>query len=91
MKRIYSLLIILVVIEFITASICAPYSCEWGNSTYFYTGLLLAAIALLLPFLQKPWSVQKRIGIGLLFALAIVIIWIIGFMLFDFRIMCRLF
>jgi hypothetical protein len=91
MKRTTSLFIILIVIQLMTAWICGPYSCEWGNSTYFYTGILLAAVAFMLPFLQKSWSLQKRIGIGLLFAAAIAMVWIIGFMIFDFRIMCRLF
>lgn len=91
MKRITSLFIILIVIELMTAWICAPYSCEWGNSTYFYTGVIIAVIALLLPFLQKGQTHLKNIGIGLLFMLGSVAVWIIGFLAADFRIMCRLF
>ncbi|MFT3705684.1 MAG: hypothetical protein QM802_25165 [Agriterribacter sp.] len=91
MKKISSPFIILIVIELMTAWICAPYSCEWGNSLYFYTGLIIAAISFVLPLLQKLWSIQKRIGIGLLFLVGSMLIWVVGFMLFNFRIMCRLF
>ena len=91
MKRTTSLFIILIVIQFMTAWLCGPYSCEWGNTAYFYTGLIVALVALLLPFLEKSLTTQKKIGMGLLFLLGIIATWIIGFLAADFKIMCRLF
>jgi len=91
MKRTTSLFIILIVIELMAAWVCGPYSCEWGNSAYFYTGLIVCVVAFILPFLQKTWSAQKRIGIAFLFVLGVVAVWVIGFLAGDFRIMCRLF
>ncbi|MES1215482.1 MAG: hypothetical protein ABUT20_08195 [Bacteroidota bacterium] len=91
MKKIYLLLIILLIIEFLLATLCGPYSCEWGNEVYFYGGILIAIVSFALPFFQKQWPVGKRIGFGLLFALGSAITWTIGFLVCDFKIICKLF
>lgn len=91
MKKIYLFFGALLVLEFILATICGPYSCEWGNGVYFYSGIVIALASLALPFFQKEWVMGKRIGISLVFAGAVIVIWVIGFMVFEFRIMCRLF
>jgi hypothetical protein len=79
------------VVQIILAVICGPYSCEWGNSVYFYFGIGSLTLAFLLPLLQKAWTANKRIGYSLLFLFGSVIIWCAGFMLGGFKIMCRLF
>ena len=91
MKRIYALYLVLFATEIILAIICGPYSCEWGNSVYSYFGIFSVAVSFILPFLQKDWPVNKRIGYGFLFLLVSLIVWCAGFMLGGFRIICSLF
>ncbi len=91
MKKIYLLLVILLIIEFLLATICGTYSCEQGNEIYFYSGILITLASLSLPFFYKVWTMGKRIGFGLLFMLASVAIWAIGFLVCDFKIICKLF
>ena len=90
-KKIYSLLTALLAVEIILGFICAPYSCDWGNEVYFYAGIFILVVLFLLAVLQKTWSTAKRIGFGFLFAFISAVVWITCFMLFDFKIMCRLF
>lgn len=91
MKKIYILLTSLLTAQIVLAFFCGPFSCEWGNSVYFYSGVTSLLIAFILPLFQngRPWS--KRFGFGLLFLLSSVIVWAVGFIAGDFRIMCRLF
>jgi len=91
MKKIYLFLAVLLVLEFILAAICGPYSCEWGNGVYFYSGIIISLASLALPLFQKEWVVGKRVGLSLVFVFSTVFLWVIGFMVFDFRILCRLF
>src|ERR1043165_3642620 len=91
MKKIYRVLIGLFITEIIMAFICGPHSCEWGNQVYFYFGVFCLIGSFLSPFLQKGWLFDKRLGYGFLFAIVSVIIWIGGFMVGGFRIMCKLF
>jgi hypothetical protein len=90
-KKVYFSLAVLLAIEIILAFICAPYSCDWGNAVYFYAGIFILAISILLPFLQKTLSTAKRIGYSFLFVLINIVVWVVCFILFDFKIMCRLF
>lgn len=87
----YLLFVVLNAIQIVLAFICAPHSCEWGNTVYVYTGIFSIAVSFILPVLQKNVSVAKRIGYGFLFAFIIVVVWIACFMLCSFSIMCRLF
>ena len=91
MKSIFLLYIILLVAQIILAFICGPHSCEWGNTVYFYSGFAGLVLAFLLPLLQKEWPVNKRIGYCLLFLFGSVVTWCAGFMLGEFKIMCKLF
>jgi len=91
LKKIYIYYFVLFAIQAILAFICAPHSCEWGNTVYFYIGVCCLIISFLLPFFQKGWTTGKRIGFGFLFLLISVILWCAGFMIFNFSIMCRLF
>jgi hypothetical protein len=90
MKRMYILLIGLYALQLMLGFICGPYSCKWGNSVYFYSGVANLLMALVLPLLQDegPWS--QRLVLGILFLLGSAIVWVIGFMVFDFKIICRL-
>ena len=91
MKGKYVLYIILLATEIILAIICGPHSCEWGNQVYFYFGIASLALAFIIPFFQKELSWKKRIGYGFLFLLGSIIVWCAGFMLGEFKILCRLF
>ena len=91
MKKIYFLLIALLVTEIIIGAICAPYSCDWGNNVFFITGIILLLLAFLFAVFQNTWSLVKRIGLGLLCMLIIIVVWLACFMLFNFTLMCRMF
>ena len=79
--------VVLFVLQFIVAVICAPYSCEWGNTVYFFTGVVCLFIAFLLSIFQKQWTFGKRLLVGLLMLLLSVVLWCAGFGLLDFKIM----
>lgn len=46
MKKIYAGFTALLAIQSILSFICGPYSCEWGNRVYFYSGILILAAAI---------------------------------------------
>ena len=91
MQRIYIILIALFVAEMILALIAGPYSCEWGNTVYLVTGIAVLLVSVTLPFFQRLWTMQRRVGFSLLFLLASLLMWIVGLFAGDFRILCRLF
>jgi hypothetical protein len=91
MKRIYLLYIILFAVQFILAVICGPYSCDWGNTVYFYFGVFSLIVSLLLPLFQNNMPAGKRIGYGSLFLFISAALWITGFMICGFSVMCRMF
>jgi hypothetical protein len=91
MKKILILFSILAIIQIILAIICAPNSCEWGNEVYFYFGVGAILVSIFLPFIQKSYPLKKRIGFAILLPVIFIVLWIAEFMLFGFRIMCRMF
>ncbi len=91
MKRAYRLYLLLLLVQIILAVVCGPHSCEWGNTVYFSFGVAALLLSFLFALFQKDWSRRKRIGTGLLFLLGCGVLWCAGFMLGEFRIMCKLF
>ncbi len=91
MKRMLLLLVTILITEIIIAIICGPYSCEWGNEVYFYSGVTLSAIMCVLPFLERTFTTKKRIAYSLLFIIISILTWCACFMLCGFKILCRLF
>ncbi len=91
MRKMYLVYVALFAAQFILAVICAPHSCDWGNTVYFYFGLFSLIASLLLPLFQKNIPMPKGIGLGFLFLVISVIFWLAGFMLCGFRIVCKLF
>lgn len=91
MRRIYTLLLILSVLQFVLAFICGPYSCEWGNNVYFCAGIVCLLAAAALPLFEKNLRTSKRLFLSFLFLLASLLVWAAGFMAADFRIICKLF
>jgi len=87
----YVLLIVLQVFQLILAFICGPHSCEWGNTVYFYVGIFTLMALFITPFFQKSWSAGKRLGVACVFLFSGIMVWVIGFIAGNFRIMCRLF
>lgn len=71
--------------------ICAPHSCEWGNSVYFGFGLLVFLFLLVFPFFNKGMSAGQKIGSALGVGVLWVTLWVLGFLIGDFSILCRLF
>jgi hypothetical protein len=91
LKRLTAVYLVLFAVQFLVAFICAPHSCEWGNAVYFYAGIFFLIVAFLLAFLQKKWTIGKRIALGILFLLISAVLWCAGFIIFNFSIICRLF
>jgi hypothetical protein len=90
MKKMYILLSCLYALQLILAFFCGPYSCKWGNSVYFYSGVANLLVAFILPLLLEGGSWSHRLILAILFLLGSAIIWVIGFIVFDFKIICRL-
>jgi hypothetical protein len=91
MSKLYILFGIFCTIQIILAKICGPYSCEWGNKTYFWSGIIIVIASFLIPFLQQGIPVGKQLGLGFLFIILSAGLWIAGFLLGSFRIICTLF
>ncbi|MEJ0104398.1 MAG: hypothetical protein WDO19_18325 [Bacteroidota bacterium] len=90
MSKLYIFFGILSIIQIILARICGPHSCEWGNKTYFYAGILIAIAGFILPYFLTGWSAGKQTGLGFLFLLLSAVVWIAGFFIGNFKIICRL-
>lgn len=91
MKNSYWLYIGLFLSLLVMALICGPHSCEWGNAVYFSYGLFVLVLLLFLTFFRKGLSMGQKIGFALGLGLLWVVLWVAGFLLGDFRILCRLF
>ena len=87
----YILLIALLTALLILAFICGPRHAGWGNGVYLYAGIITGLLAFILPLFHGQWTLLKQAGIGLLFLLAVAIVWVAGFMLGGFKIINRLF
>ncbi|MBC7828509.1 MAG: hypothetical protein H7122_12235 [Chitinophagaceae bacterium] len=91
MNKIFFPVITLYVIQLITALICGPYSCKWGNASYFGFGLFGLIGIVIYMLLQRNWDLIKRLGYAALFSFFSLLVWVTGFLLGDFSILCRLF
>lgn len=91
MKRAYRLYGLLLFGTVLLAAVCGPYSCEWGNAVYFFAGLTGLLLSFLAALFQKDWPGKKRWLTGFLFAAGLIVVWVGGFMLGAFQILCRLF
>jgi len=91
MKKPINAIIFLFALQFVLAPICAPHSCEWGGSVYVIYGTFSALASFVIPYLNKSWPVNKRVGYSFLFFTCSTLLWALGFLIFGFRIMCRLF
>lgn len=77
---------------FILAIIYGPSSCAGGLTVYFKAGILFLILSIVLPFFIKEPTSKQRTGLLILGLAALsVIVWIAGFALGNFRIMCKLF
>ena len=86
----YILLIGLYALQLVLAFFCGPYSCKWGNSVYFYSGVASLVVAFVLPLLLEGGSWPHRLVFATLFLVGSALVWIAGFIAFDFKIICRL-
>lgn len=91
MKTSFIIYVALVVIQFILAFICGPYSCEWGNNVYVGYGFIGLLLIFFFPFFKADWSLTQRFGYAFGFSLLWLLMWVLGFIAGDLRIMCRLF
>lgn len=91
MSKLYFLFGAFCAVQIILAKICGPHSCEWGNKTYFWSGIVVLVASFLVPFLQQGWAIGRQLGFGFLFIVLSAGLWIAGFLLGDFRIVCTLF
>ena len=78
-------------VQILAAVFFGPYSCEWGNEYYFFTGLACLLTMILIMLLQRQWDVLKRLGYAVLFSFGSLVVWFLGLLLGDFQLLCRLF
>ncbi|PKO91034.1 MAG: hypothetical protein CVU15_11560 [Betaproteobacteria bacterium HGW-Betaproteobacteria-1] len=77
---------------FLSAFLIAPRSCEGGLELYLLGGAVIVLVLSSLPFMllrNKPLS--SRLTIATLLGFITVLVWLAGFFIADFRIICRLF
>ncbi|HEY1039570.1 MAG TPA: hypothetical protein VGF30_09215 [Bacteroidia bacterium] len=74
-------------IAFATAS----NSCGEGGERYAITGVVCLLLDFLIPFFNTNSQLWKRILFAFLLAILSALIWILGFVISDHRIMCKLF
>ena len=86
----YILLIGLYALQLVLAFFCGPYSCKWGNGVYFYSGVANLLLAFILPLLLEGGSLSHRFLFAILFLLGSALVWVAGFIAFDFKIICRM-
>lgn len=77
---------------FAFAFVAAPHACEWGLSTYFWSGVVCVLVLFALPlFLNAAASMRARIGLAFAFAAVGCAVWFGGLIAANIQIMCRLF
>lgn len=77
---------------FLSAFLIAPHSCEGGLELYLLGGAVLVLVLPSLPFmLLRHKSLSSRLATASLLGFCTVLIWLAGFFIADFRIICRLF
>lgn len=77
---------------FLSVFLIAPRSCEGGLELYLLGGAVMVLVLSSLPFmllLNKPLS--SRLAAAALLGFITTLIWLAGFFIADFRIICRLF
>jgi hypothetical protein len=62
-----------------------------GLELYLLTGCLISIALFLLPFFHINWSVLRRIFIAFSLPMIGVVVWCIGFVMADYKIITRLF
>lgn len=77
---------------FAFAFIAAPRSCEGGLAAYVWAGAAALAALFALPLaLQRGEPVLPRVGLGILFSAAGLVVWALGLFAAGVRVVCRLF
>lgn len=67
-----------------------PRTCEGGTEDYLLAGIAALAVAFAAPVALARLAVWKRLALGLGFAVACLSVWIGGWVLGEFRLLCRL-
>lgn len=91
MQKEYPLYIGLLISLLVMILICAPHSCEWGNTVYFYFGLAVGLALLIKPFFQQKLEMGQKVGRGIGISLLWIVVWVLGFLFGEFSLLCRLF
>ncbi len=73
------------------AFVAGSQSCEWGLDAYFMVGVLVLVVLAITPWiLQRHWPARNRLWLALGYTAAGLVVWIAGFALAGFRLLCRL-
>lgn len=68
-----------------------PRSCEGGLEVYLLGGLAAVVAAFAVPVVAARLALWKRLAAGAGFAVTILAVWVAGWNLGGFRLLCRLF
>lgn len=91
MKNLPRYRILLLVLLLIIGIICAPKSCEWGNTVFFFCGIACLLLAVAISMFNGRQNKQRRLWAALGWLALTVVSWCALFLLLDFKIMCTLF
>jgi hypothetical protein len=77
---------------FAFAFVAAPHSCEWGLAAYFWVGLAIVVAFAVAPFVPRFRQLGLHGGLrAVVPPLLLAGVWVLGFFVAGFRLMCRLF
>jgi hypothetical protein len=86
----WGLLAALSVTLLILALLWGPRTCERGTEDYLLAGIAALAAAFAAPVALARAGLWKRLALGIGFAAACLTVWVGGWMLGEFRLLCRL-
>ena len=73
------------------AFVAGPQSCEWGLDAYFIVGVVVLVVLAITPWtVQRHLPARDRLWRTLGYTVAGLGVWIAGFALAGFRLLCRL-
>ena len=91
MNKPQSRIAIILTIEIITALIAGGYSCEGGLEAYLITGVGALIASFFTVFWADGLTKNQKIRYVLVSFLLVIVVWLAGFFLGGFRILCSLF
>lgn len=91
MSKAQKIIAVILVVEIITAFIAGGYSCDGGLEVYLLTGVFALMASVFTIIWSDGLAKQQKFRYILLSFLLVIAIWLAGFFLGGFKILCKLF